>query len=426
MVPQALLTKSGLVYVNSLKRLFQKKTPNYNRYFNRSVNSVKDTRVHTARPKTEVNTFKASASWVWKPKQEVIDHVSKSNNASKTLTRYDYVDAYGRFKTVINSPCYDNKELASPKQTATVENGFSPPWIIPFLDANGLTSPRVNGYLLSCYSPRLDTDFHNAVKEQDLYICVAEEDMDCTTSTPDIEVTFITKTEVREFNAKLKKKHVNQYNMVTSCSYDNLKKLYDELQKQFSDLDEQYNENYIQVQAYKSSLKTLEKQKKILLNDQLVFEDKIRVLSSKLENTTNLLKYSKKVNAEMSLEKQDLQAKLENERTINAKWKESSKNMDKLINSSMSSRSKFGLRFGETFGSDEVFDPSAPSIFDTTPEDVEGKPLYNRFVKTDRMKAVPPPLSGNYIPLSDPTDLDESQMTYGPKQTYTSDSEPKH
>ncbi|GJR78759.1 ribonuclease H-like domain-containing protein [Tanacetum coccineum] len=121
----------------------------------------------------------------------------------------------------------------------------------------------------------------------------------------------------------------------------------------------------------------------------------------------------------------DNEAKLENERTINAKWKESSKNMDKLINSSMSSRSKFGLGFGETFGSDEVFDPSAPSIFDTTPEDVEGKPLYNRFVKTDRMKAVPPPLSGNYIPLSDPTDLDESQMTYGPKQTYTSDSEPK-
>ncbi|GKC92596.1 hypothetical protein Tco_1158038 [Tanacetum coccineum] len=66
-----------------------------------------------------------------------------------------------------------------------------------------------------------------------------------------------------------------------------------------------------------------------------------------------------------------------------------------------------------------------PSIFDSTPEDVEGKPLYNRFVKTDRIKAVPPPLSGNYIPLSDPTDLDESQMTYGPKQTYTSDSEPK-
>ncbi|GKB56437.1 hypothetical protein Tco_0912623, partial [Tanacetum coccineum] len=70
-------------------------------------------------------------------------------------------------------------------------------------------------------------------------------------------------------------------------------------------------------------------------------------------------------------------------------------------------------------------DDSEFSVFTPTPEDVEGTPLYNRFVKTDRMKAVPPPLSGNYIPLSDPTDLDESQMTYGPKQTHTSDSEPK-
>ncbi|GKC47567.1 reverse transcriptase domain-containing protein [Tanacetum coccineum] len=237
-------------------------------------------------------------------------------------------------------------------------------------------------------------------EEQDLYICVAEEDMSCTTSTPDIEVTYMTETEVREFNAKLEKKHVNQYNMVTSCSYDNLKKLYDELQKQFSDLDEQYNENYIQVQAYKSSFKTLEKQKKILLNNQLVFEEKIRVLSSELENTTNLLKYSEKVNADMSLEKQDLQAKLENERAINAKRTSSSKNFVKLIDSSMTVRTKIGLGCDEYIGENELgWDDSEFSVFTHTPEDVEGKPLYNRFVKTDRMKAVPPPLSGNYIPL---------------------------
>ncbi|GJS96739.1 hypothetical protein Tco_1030200 [Tanacetum coccineum] len=246
--------------------------------------------------------------------------------------------------------------------------------------------------------------------------------MACTTSTPDNEVTYMTETEVREFNAKLEKKHVNnKYNMVTSCSYDNLKKLYDELQKQFSDLNEQYNENYIQAQAYKSSLKTLEKQKKVLQNNQLVFEEKIRVLSSELENTTNLLKYSEKVNAEMSLEKQDLQAKLENERAINAKWTSSSKNLVKLIDSSMTVRTKIGLGFDEYIGENELgWDDSEFSVFTPTPEDVEGKPLYNRFVKTDRMKAVPPPLSGNYIPLSDPTDLDESQMTYGPKQTHTS------
>ncbi|GJR96912.1 putative reverse transcriptase domain-containing protein [Tanacetum coccineum] len=164
-----------------------------------------------------------------------------------------------------------------------------------------------------------------------------------------------------------------------------------------------------------------------LLESPGLMEKKIGVLSSELENTTNLLKYSEKVNAEMSLEKQDLQAKLENERPINAKWTSSSKNLVKLIDSSMTIRTKSGLGFDKYIGEIELgWDDSEFSVFTPTPEDVEGTPLYNRFVKTDRMKAVPPPLSGNYIPLSNPTDLDESQMTYGPKQTHTSDSEPKN
>ncbi|GJS07839.1 putative ribonuclease H-like domain-containing protein [Tanacetum coccineum] len=45
--------------------------------------------------------------------------------------------------------------------------------------------------------------------------------------------------------------------------------------------------------------------------------------------------------------------KLEESNARFDKWKESSKNLVKLINSSMSSRSKFGLGFGDTFGSDE-------------------------------------------------------------------------
>ncbi|GJV05162.1 hypothetical protein Tco_1338731 [Tanacetum coccineum] len=86
---------------SSVKRPFNKKTANYDRYFYKRVNTIKNKRVSTARPKAEVNTIKALASWVWKPKHEELDHVSKSNSASKTLTRYDYVDALGRFKSVL-------------------------------------------------------------------------------------------------------------------------------------------------------------------------------------------------------------------------------------------------------------------------------------------------------------------------------------
>ncbi|GJS37682.1 hypothetical protein Tco_0536064 [Tanacetum coccineum] len=96
---------------SSVKRPFNKKTINYNRYFNKRVNTVKGTRVNTARPKAEVNTVKALANWVWKPKHEQLSHVSKSNSASKTLTRHAYVDALG---------------LAIPGQTATGKESSNP------------------------------------------------------------------------------------------------------------------------------------------------------------------------------------------------------------------------------------------------------------------------------------------------------------
>nr|GEZ44466.1 hypothetical protein [Tanacetum cinerariifolium] len=50
----------------------------------------------------EVNAVKASACWVWKPKTKVLDHVSKHNSASITLNKYDYIDAQGRSKSVMD------------------------------------------------------------------------------------------------------------------------------------------------------------------------------------------------------------------------------------------------------------------------------------------------------------------------------------
>ncbi|GJW06269.1 putative ribonuclease H-like domain-containing protein [Tanacetum coccineum] len=128
-----------------------------------------------------------------------------------------------------------------------------------------------------------------------------------------------------------------------------------------------------------------------------------------------MLKYTKKLNEQAKLEKLDYMAKLKESKARFDKWKYSSKNLDKLIHSSMSSRSKFGLGFGETFGSDEVFDLSAPSIFDTTPKDVAEKPLYDMFLKTVGMHVVPPPITGTFMPPSNNPDIDDTQFTYGSK-----------
>nr|GEV17123.1 ribonuclease H-like domain-containing protein [Tanacetum cinerariifolium] len=62
-------------------------------------------------------------------------------------------------------------------------------------------------------------------------------------------------------------------------------------------------------------------------------------------------------------------------------------------------------------------DDSAFSVFTTNSEDVEGRPIFHRFAKTDSMKAVPLPLTGDYTSLSDYTDLNESQMSYDTKSS---------
>nr|GEV65334.1 uncharacterized mitochondrial protein AtMg00810-like [Tanacetum cinerariifolium] len=56
------------------------------------------------------------------------------------------------------------------------------------------------------------------------------------------------------------------------------------------------------------------------------------------------------------------------------------------------------------------WDDSTFSVFTTHSKDVEGRPLFHRFSKTDSMKVVPSPLFGDYTSLSDHIDLDESQI----------------
>nr|GFA08002.1 hypothetical protein [Tanacetum cinerariifolium] len=91
---------------------------------------------------------------------------------------------------------------------------------------------------------------------------------------------------------------------------------------------------------------------------------------------------SKKLLDQASVEKQDLMAKLENEKSINAKWLSTSKNLHKLVDSSMTARTKRGLGF----------------------------------TKVNHYKGVPPPMNGNYMPTSTSPNNDESPRLYG-KQT---------
>ncbi|GJZ76910.1 ribonuclease H-like domain-containing protein [Tanacetum coccineum] len=54
----------------------------------------------------EANAVKASACWVWRPKQKVLDHVSRHKGASMNFKRFDYVDALGRSKHMTGNKSY--------------------------------------------------------------------------------------------------------------------------------------------------------------------------------------------------------------------------------------------------------------------------------------------------------------------------------
>nr|GFB00637.1 ribonuclease H-like domain-containing protein [Tanacetum cinerariifolium] len=188
------------------------------------------------------------------------------------------------------------------------------------------------------------------------------------------------------------------------------------IDKDYQGQREQLNDCMVDLKAHKKAVKILEKQIKFHQKKHLACEEKIRVLSYELQEKSNILEYRQKLINQAAQEKQELMTKLENEIANQAKWNNSGKNLYKLIDSSMSVRTKRGLGLDKYIREGELgIDDSKGSIFYTNSYELEGQPIYNRFASVDYMKAIPPPLTGNYMPPSNVPDIDGSQMVYGKK-----------
>ncbi|GJT89959.1 putative ribonuclease H-like domain-containing protein [Tanacetum coccineum] len=114
--------------------------------------------------------------------------------------------------------------------------------------------------------------------------------------------------------------------------------------------------------------------------------------------------------------KEDLKAKVE-------KWHNSSKNLNILLNCQMSTRDKAGLRYGDQLNKgvlsyeNKVFQ----SVFVSRTHETENSPVNDRYI--EGMHAVPHPMTGIYIPSGPDKEIDDSQFTYGPKQSKPSESD---
>ncbi|GJT43547.1 hypothetical protein Tco_0952262 [Tanacetum coccineum] len=130
----------------------------------------------------------------------------------------------------------------------------------------------------------------------------------------------------------------------------------------------------ISPKAYQHAVKTLESQKDWYHKTQIALEEKIRVLSANLENTTNTLSYTEKLHDQAQNEKKEWEVKYEATLARFDKWKESSKNLKKLINSS--------TRLN----------------------------LFTQVLQAGEMHVVPPPITGTYMPSPYQSDIEETQV----------------
>ncbi|GJQ94538.1 hypothetical protein Tco_0005677 [Tanacetum coccineum] len=198
-------------------------------------------------------------------------------------------------------------------------------------------------------------------------------------------------TEAEESNHALMA--ISSSNEVSLCSktcidsYNKLKTLCDEQMNQLGDQE-------AQILAYSQAVKKLEAQLVTSQKQQLSLNEKLAFQANEIHEKDEKLKRYRRIGMKAVKEKEQLQ------KTVDS-WKDSSKNLWRLINSGMSSNDKLGLGF-EIQSNDEVL------------KDSIGKPSYSRFTKTTDFKGVPPPLSGDYTPKPQ-EEIDDALYVYGKK-----------
>ncbi|GJT74942.1 putative ribonuclease H-like domain-containing protein [Tanacetum coccineum] len=178
------------------------------------------------------------------------------------------------------------------------------------------------------------------------------------------------------------------------------------------------NDASVEIKAYTQGLKKVEAQLVAHQQGQLWYEQKIKFMKIDLDDKTDVLTYHKTLLAKAQKEKDDLEV-------IVDKWNHSTKTLDRIINDQMSASDKFGLGYGDFryCGNLSYENETSQSVFNTKDSDFENLPLYKQLYKSCEMQAVPPPMTGNYMPSGPDIEIDDSQYTYGPEKTQPSETE---
>ncbi|GJV28441.1 putative ribonuclease H-like domain-containing protein [Tanacetum coccineum] len=181
-------------------------------------------------------------------------------------------------------------------------------------------------------------------------------------------------------------------NKVQNCSKQCLES-FKTLQKNFDTEREKHNRAKLEIRGYEIALESLESRILRHEKNELAWGEKYEFQNYELK-----CREIKINNLNLELEKvvkerDELKDKI-------AKWEESSKNLDEILNSQMSARDKTGLGYStqlnELSSNHETDSENSLSIFDVRSSDEENTSENNRFLKNG-YKAVPPPITRNFL-----------------------------
>ncbi|GJU81356.1 ribonuclease H-like domain-containing protein [Tanacetum coccineum] len=176
----------------------------------------------------------------------------------------------------------------------------------------------------------------------------------------------------------------------------------------------QLGDQEAQILAYSQAVKKLEAQLVTFQKQQLSLNEKLTFQANEIYEKDEKLKRYRRIGMKAVKEKEQLQKTLDS-------WKDSSKNLWRLINSGMSSNSKVGLGY-EIQSNNEVLSYEEEmnfSVFNCSKEDSVGKPLYSRFTKTNDFKGLCEGSCGNTSEhsfetesesLSEPNEMSKSRL----------------
>ncbi|GKB03025.1 ribonuclease H-like domain-containing protein [Tanacetum coccineum] len=165
------------------------------------------------------------------------------------------------------------------------------------------------------------------------------------------------------------------------------------LQKNYDTEREKHNKAKLEIRCYEIALESLESRILGHEKNELAWGKKY-----KFQNYELKCREIKINNLNLELEKvvkesDELKDKI-------AKWEESFKNIDEILNSQISARDKTGLGYNtqlnELSSNHETDSENSLSIFNARSSDEDNTPENDRFSK-NRYKAVPPPITGNFL-----------------------------